>query len=157
MLGAYANAPSGSRERGTIQGMPDVVSTRPLLDKLGVRPGARVAIAGVDDEPFGLLLSGRTDDVTILGPVDLPRPSTDLVFLAADSTAELARIGALRPSLVPDGAIWIVSRKGRARTLRDVDVIDAGRSFDMIDNKVVNFSDAHSAIRLVIPRALRPR
>ena len=62
--------------------------------------------------------------VTILGPVDIPRPSTDLVFLAADSTAELARIGVLRPSLVPDGAIWIVSRKGRARTLRDVDVID---------------------------------
>jgi hypothetical protein len=137
--------------------MPDVVSTRPLLDKLGVRPGARVAIAGVEDPGFRRLLAERTDDVTILAASDSPRPETDLVFLAADTPDDLRRIGALRPSLVPNGAIWVVSRKGRAATLRDVEVMDAGRSFDMIDNKVVSFSDTHTTIRLVIPLALRPR
>jgi hypothetical protein len=136
--------------------MPDSISTRPLLDKLGVRSGSRVAIAGVDDPTFRGLLAARTTEVAILAAGDPPPAGSELIFLAADSIEELARIAALRPGLVPHGAIWVVSRKGRAATLRDVDVIDAARSFDMVDNKVVSFSDTHTAQRLVIPRALRP-
>jgi len=137
--------------------MPDVISTRPLLDKLGVKPGARVAIAGVDDASFRRLLGDRTSDVTDLRPGEPAPAVTNLVFLAAETVEELARIAPLRQALVPDGAIWVVSRKGRAATLRDVVVIDAAKSFDMVDNKVVSFSETHTAQRLVIPRALRPR
>lgn len=137
--------------------MPDLISTRPLLDKLGVKPGARVVIAGVEDKAFIRLLRGRTTDVTDIGLGVGAPAGTDLVFLAADSVDELARIGPLRKALVPNGAIWVVSRKGRGSTLRDVEVMDAGRSFDMIDNKVVAFSETHTSIRLVIPLALRPK
>ena len=137
--------------------MADLYGTRPLLDKLGVKPGARVVVAGVDDQAFLRQLGDRTTDVTKIGPHERPPAGTDLVFLAADSLDDLARIGALRPALVPSGAIWVVSRKGKAATLRDVEVMDAGRSFDMIDNKVVSFSDTHTSIRLVIPLALRPK
>jgi hypothetical protein len=49
----------------------------------------------------------------------------------------------------------VVSRKGREATLRDVDVIEATRSAGLVDNKVVSFSPTHTALRLVIPRALR--
>ena len=136
------------------------VYTTPLLDKLGVRPGMRVAIVGAleDDEeledgrPFAERLADRTADVTI-GP---PEPDTDIVFLAADSLAELDLLGRLRRSLRPTGAIWVVSRKGRAATLRDVEVMAAGRANDLIDNKVVAFSARRTALRLVIPVALRP-
>lgn len=140
--------------------MADLVSTRPLIDKLGVRPRARVALAGLDGpafDDFRVLLGERTSDVTDLGTGDLPNPSTDLVFLVADSLDELLRIGVVRGSLVPNGAIWVVSRKGRAATLRDVDVIEAAKSVDLVDNKVVAFSATHTALRLVIPVALRPR
>ena len=137
--------------------MPDRIYTRPLLDKLGVKPGSRVVIAGVEDDTFLRLLRDRTSDVTILDADATAPPGTDLVFLAADSVQELARIGSLRKALVPDGAIWIVSRKGRAATIRDVDVIEASISFDLVDNKVVAFSETHTALRAVIPRALRPR
>ncbi len=60
----------------------------PLIDKLGVRPGGRVAIVGsVDpDGSFHELLAERTDDVTDGEPL----PDTDLVFLAADSVPELS-------------------------------------------------------------------
>ncbi len=132
--------------------MPDVASTRPLLDKLGVRPGARVALVGIDDPPFRALLAERTQDVT-LGE---PGPGTDIIFLAADSLAELSLIDSLREVIAPSGAIWVVSRKGRDATLRDVDVMDAARSAGLVDNKVVSFSATHTALRLVIPVALRP-
>jgi hypothetical protein len=136
--------------------MPDAISTRPLLDKLGVRPGSRVAVAGVDDPAFRRLLEERVGTVIELAPGDVPPGDMDLVFLAADTIDELTRIGVLRPALVPDGAIWVVSRKGRQATLRDVDVIDAAKSMDLVDNKVVSFSPTHTALRLVIPKALRP-
>jgi hypothetical protein len=132
---------------------PERVYTRPLVDKLGVRPGARVAIVGVPDPSLRALLAERTDDVTEGEPV----PDTDLVFLAADSIDELARLPGLRARLRPDGAIWVVSRKGRAATLRDVDVIEAAIAAGLVDNKVVSFSDTHTSARLVIPRAQRPR
>src|SRR4051794_13182038 len=146
---------------GTIPGM-ERVYTAPLLDKLGVRPGMRVAIVGEvedEDEPaepdgrFRDRLTARTSDVT----VGAPAPDTDIVFLAADGQAELAELASIRPRLRSNGAIWVVSRKGRAATLRDVEVIAAARAHDLIDNKVVAFSARRTALRLVIPVALRPR
>jgi hypothetical protein len=128
------------------------VYTRPLVEKLGVKPGARVAIIGVPDPALRELLAERTDDVT----EGEPRPGTDLVFLGADSIDELGRLPKLRTRLKPNGAIWVVSRKGRAATLRDVDVIEAGIAAGLVDNKVVSFSDSHTSSRLVIPRRLRP-
>ena len=79
------------------------------------------------------------------------------MFLAADGQAELARLPAIRKLIRPNGAIWVVSRKGRAATIRDVEVIAAAKANDLVDNKVVSFSDTHTALRLVIPVALRPR
>jgi hypothetical protein len=138
------------------------VYTAPLLDKLGVRPGMRVAIVGTledadeepeDGRPFAERLADRTADVTI----GRPAPDTDLIFVAADSVADLAVLPDLRRRLRPAGAIWVVSRKGRAATLRDVEVMAAGRAADLIDNKVVSFSARRTSLRLVIPVALRPR
>lgn len=131
------------------------VYTTPLLDKLGVRPGMRVALVGaVDpDGSFAAQLADRTPDVTI-GP---PLSDTDLVFLAADSATELSALSAVRARIRPNGAIWVVSRKGRAATIRDVEVIAAAKASDLVDNKVASFSATHTALRLVIPVALRPR
>jgi Protein of unknown function (DUF3052) len=131
--------------------MPDAASSRPLLDKLGVRPGARIALIGIADVTFRELLRERTSHIC----EEEARPDTDIVFLAADSTDELLQVGSLRAALSPNGAIWVVSRKGRAATLRDVDVIEAARAAGLVDNKVVSFSATHTALRLVIPVALR--
>ena len=55
-------------------------------------------------------------------------PDTDVVLFAADSHEALGRLPALRERIVPNGAIWVVSRKGKAATIRDVDVIAAARA-----------------------------
>lgn len=125
----------------------------PLLDKLGIRPGALVALIGIDDQTIRGLLADRTTQV-----VDgWPGPDTDVVLLGAEGSHELVVLEALRERIRPAGAIWVVSRKGRAATLRDVDVITAARDAGLVDNKVVAFSATHTALRLVIPVALRPR
>jgi Protein of unknown function (DUF3052). len=131
---------------------PDRVYTRPLVEKLGVKPGARVAIVDVPGPALRQLLAERTDDIT----EGEPKPNTELVFLGADSIDELGRLPELRAHLRPDGAIWVVSRKGRAATLHDVDVIEAAIAAGLVDNKVVSFSDTHTSLRLVVPRRLRP-
>jgi hypothetical protein len=125
--------------------------TTPLLDKLGVKPGARVAIIDVPDADFRALLSERTADIT----EGRAKVNSDLVFLGADSIDQLLRIGPLQESLVPNGAIWVISRKGKAATLRDVDVIEAAKAVGLVDNKVASFSATHTALRLVIPVARR--
>jgi hypothetical protein len=134
------------------------VYTAPLLDKLGIRPGMRVAIVGdLDEDPeapaIRAALADRTSDVT----EGVPLPDTDVVLLLADSTDDLAILGDLRGRIRPNGGIWVVSRKGKAATLRDVEVMAAGREHALIDNKVVAFSAARTSIRLVIPVALRPK
>ncbi|MEJ7749368.1 MAG: DUF3052 family protein [Candidatus Limnocylindrales bacterium] len=130
--------------------MERVYST-PLLDKLGIRPGMRVAILGVDEPTIRPLIAERTSDLT----EGWPEPDTDIVLLAADSMADLGPLRDLATMIRPNGAIWVVSRKGKAATLRDVEVIDAARSAGLVDNKVASFSATHTSLRLVIPRSAR--
>lgn len=124
-----------------------------LLDKLGIRPGMRVAILGVADDAVRAQIADRTSDLTD----GWPEPDTDVVLLGADSTTELEPLAELATRIRPNGAIWVVSRKGRTATLRDVEVMAAGRDAGLIDNKVASFSETHTALRLVIPVHLRPR
>ncbi len=123
----------------------------PLIDKLGVKPGARVALIDIDDPAFRATLRERTHDITEGHPL----PESDLIFVGLDDPADLGRLEALRGRIVKDGAIWVISRKGRAATIRDVQVMAAARAFGLVDNKVVAFSPTHTSLRLVIPIALR--
>ena len=127
------------------------VYTTPLLDKLGIRPGMRVALIDIDDDDIRSLLAGRTSDIT----EGWPEPDTDIVLLGADSIAQLAALPGLAARIRPNGAIWVVSRKGKTATLRDVEVIEAARASGLVDNKVASFSPTHTSLRLVIPLALR--
>jgi len=123
----------------------DLGSERPLLDKLGVKAGMRVALVAFGDAAFEAELAERGASI-----VD-PSPGLDMVFFRVDGPADLHRIAELRPLIHDAGAIWVLRVKGADRTVRDVDVIDAGRAFDLIDNKIASFSATLAAMRLVVP------
>lgn len=110
-------------------------------DKLGVKAGQRVALLGVEDPHLAVELAARGALVTD-ALVDL-----DLLFYAADRADDLARIANLVPALAAKGALWVVSRKGKAATLKDVEVMAAAKATGLVDNKVVAFSDTHTALR----------
>lgn len=132
---------------------PDTASTRPLLDKLGVKPGAKIAIVDVDDASFLRQLRGRTSAI-VRGK---PRTPCDLVFVGAASAQDLARLGDLKTWIEPNGAIWVVRPKGGRAPISDTDVIAAGLAAGLVDNKIASFSDTHGAMRLVFRLRDRPQ
>jgi hypothetical protein len=131
---------------------PDVPSTRPLLDKLGVKPGSKVAIVDLDDKGFISLLKQRTTDI-VRGR---PRTPVDLVFMGASDAADLRRLKDIKKWIEPNGAIWVVRPKGGRAAIKDTDVIAAGLAAGLVDNKIASFSDTQGAMRLVFRLRDRP-
>lgn len=113
-----------------------------LLDKLGVKPGHKTAIVNLDEPGFEPELCGRAPPVGERHLNDL-----DILFYGADSPAELGRIPDLIPLLAERGALWIVSLKGKAATLKDVEVMAAAKAHGLVDSKVCAFSETRTALR----------
>ena len=120
------------------------------IDKLGVKPGPGICVLGVTDLAFLEDLAERTPDF-----IRDQSPSTaDMIFLAAEEMNSLARLKSLAGAIKKNGSIWIVYPKGQ-KHIREIDVITAGKSAGLTDNKVCRFSETHTAIRFVIPLASR--
>jgi hypothetical protein len=119
------------------------VTTKSRMDKIGVKAGMRVAVMGLSDPT----LSAELGEQGALPVTELAE--LDLLFYAADSAEDLARVDALVPMLAEKGALWIVSRKGKAATVKDVDVMAAAGAHGLVDNKVVAFSPTLTSLRFV--------
>jgi hypothetical protein len=125
-------------------------SHRSLLDKLGVKPNQRILILEIQDSEF-------LDEIKPYAPIfaeTKPNADFDLVFLAAESQEDLKQFPRLRKFIKKNGAIWAVYPKGKQH-IREIDVIQAGKSAALTDNKVCSFSATHTALRFVIPLAQR--
>ncbi|HEY3084809.1 MAG TPA: hypothetical protein VGK28_05055 [Candidatus Dormibacteraeota bacterium] len=127
-------------------------TTRPLLDKLGVKPGAKVALVDVDDAWFVKLLRERTTDIV----QGRPRTPCDLVFLSAGKRSDLARLKQMKTWIEPNGAIWVIRLKGGRGELKDTDLINAGLAAGLVDNKIASFSESQGAMRFVFRLRDRP-
>ena len=121
-----------------------ITHPKPVIDKIGVKPGMRVALVDVDDDKFRAQLADRAEVVEGV-PQDC-----DLIFLAAPERAALTKLAALRRHLKPDGALWVLRPKG-SPDLREMEVLEAGRAAGLVDTKVVAFSATLTAEKFVIP------
>ena len=125
------------------------VSDRPRMDKLGVHSGSRVSVLGLEDAAFLEELQSRGADVSTRR-----RSNSDLIFFGLDGSRGLSKLRELERYLKRDGAVWTIFPRGRPE-LKEADVIRAGVAAGLVDNKVVRFSDTHTALRFVIPLARR--
>jgi hypothetical protein len=132
---------------------PDLYSTRPLLDKLGVKPGSKIAVVNVENPGFIKLLRERTTDIV----VGKPRSKCDLVFMGADAPADLRKLNVVKRWIEPNGAIWVIRPKGGRGSLSDTDVIAGGLAAGLVDNKIASFSETHGAMRFVYRLRDRPK
>jgi hypothetical protein len=106
------------------------------LEKLGVKPGLAIAVEGRLEAEF----------LREIGEVAGATAKADLLFFAAQRTADLERIAKLVARLKPRGALWVIYPKGVA-AIREIEVIEAGRAAGLKDNKVASFSSTHTALR----------
>jgi hypothetical protein len=125
-------------------------SHRTLAEKLGIKPGQRIAVLGVEDAEF-------QRDLEVIVP-DYSRGNrigdADLIFFSAEAKDDLSKLKSLARLICKSGGIWVVYPKGQTH-IREIDVINAGKSAGLTDNKVVRFSATHTALRFVIPLAKR--
>jgi|SRR5271156_1330237 hypothetical protein len=125
-------------------------SHRLLIDKLGVKPGQKIAVLRVEGAEFLKDLAERVPDYSRGRRI----AGADLIFFSAEAVKDLAILKSLARSIEKNGAIWVVYPKGQTH-IREIDVINAGKSAGLTDNKVVRFSETHTGLRFVIPLANR--
>ena len=128
----------------------DAESPKSLIDKLAVKPNARVVVLGVSDEGFLSQLHERSTDVHF-GEAD---GEWDVVFIQAEDREDLRRLRSLEARIKRNGTIWVVFPRG-VRQIREADVFAAAKAAGLVDVKVVRFSDAHTGLKLVVPLARR--
>jgi hypothetical protein len=126
----------------------DEPSTKPLLDKLGVKPGMTAALIDVEDADFQREIEGRA---TVLPK---PKKGVDIVFLGVEGAGDMKRLAKLKDTIARDGAVWVVYRKGR-KDFNENDVLRLGLESGLVDVKVVRFSDTHTATKYVIRKSER--
>ena len=118
-----------------------ILNPKGLLDKLGVEPGMRAALVGIDDGAFERQLAQRG------AAADADPASADLVFIGVDRIADVARLKPIRERS-PATPVWIVMPKGRA-DLKDYEVIAAARQAGYTDVKAARFSATHTALKFL--------
>ena len=142
--------PHSRKSAGKVREPERDYSHRLLIDKLGVKPGQKVAVLGVESAEFLADLATRVPGYSRGERL----PGADLVFFSAESKDDLSRLKSLGKSIGRNGAVWVVYPKGQTH-IREVDVIAAGKSAGLTDNKVCSFSATHTALRFCIPVANR--
>lgn len=129
----------------------EIANPKTRLDKLGVKPGMKVVLRGVTD-------AALAEEVNAAGAgiAGVLAKNVDIVFLEINAPSGLASVAKARAQIAPAGAVWVLTPRGVAG-LKDTDVMKAGKAAGLVDVKVVRFSETHTASKLVIPVAKRPK
>jgi 16S rRNA G1207 methylase RsmC len=130
-------------------------AAKDVLDKLGVKPGDAVLIAGAADAD--LVARARTKAGR---PAARSGELADVILYWPRTAGEVtARLRALRKRIVETGGIWVISAKrGMERSGRPYlasEVIALGLAAGLVDNKICTISERDTAMRFVVRRADR--
>ena len=127
-----------------------ILHPKSRIEKLGVKPGAKVALFGEFDAELLREVGSLTKSLS-KGKTD---SDSECIFFAADSKADLVSLSKISKSMQGATALWIVYPKGQ-KHITENDVLAAGRKTGLKDVKVVGFSPTHTALKFVIPLASR--
>jgi hypothetical protein len=123
-----------------------------LIDKLDVKPDAKVWLVGVDDAT----LIGQLEERTTQLLRGAKASSCDVVFVGVENPKDLERIGRAMKAMTESGAIWVVHRKGPSG-VADTTIFAKAKALGLTYTKVARVSETHTAEKLVRPVAARGR
>jgi hypothetical protein len=118
-----------------------------LIDKLDVKPGAKVWLFDVDDETLITQVAERTANVSHGSSAS----GCDVVFVDVNSEKELSRIGKAIAATHDAGAVWVIHRKG-PMGIADTTIFAKAKSLGLVYTKVARVSERDTAEKLVRPR-----
>jgi hypothetical protein len=126
-------------------------SHRSTVQKLGVKPGDRIEVAG--DVGSGL----RRNVKEAAGRGLVRSGELDGAIALVDSMADAQEALVLYRSRLRDtGYLWLVTwKRGREDYLDQMTLVPQAKRIGLIDNKTCSIDDNRSGIRFVVPRALR--
>jgi hypothetical protein len=108
------------------------------LEKLGVKHGTKVSLAGAHDPAF-------VAELEKAGAV-FDKHGAEIVFFAAGAKAALDKM-----PRIASGALWVIYPKKTA-SIPEGDVLAAGRALGLKDVKVASFSETHTALKFTSPK-----
>lgn len=130
-------------------------SGTPLVQKLGIKPGDRVAFLAAPAH-YGRLLGDLPDGARVLAR---PGRRMDFVQLFVSWRAQLLRrLPGLVRSLAPSGMLWISWPKKTSRLDKDIaegDVRAAGLAAGLVDVKICAVDEDWSGLKFVVRLADR--
>ncbi len=127
-----------------------ILHPKSRIEKLGVKPGAKVSLRGEFDAGFLTEIGNLTKSVS----KSKVAPDSEWIFFAAESKEGLGALSKISKSMKGAAALWIVYPKGQ-KHITENDVLAAGRKSGLKDVKVVGFSAVHTALKFVIPLSRR--
>lgn len=80
------------------------LSNPPVVEKLGLRPGLRVALIGVNDPGLGSLRSANAGRISAMMPLE----PVDVIVYQVESPFGLRRIGELAGMVKRGGVLWVL-------------------------------------------------
>lgn len=129
-------------------------SPKPLIDKLGIKSGMKVAIIGSPRGfksalvlPHGVIYAEHGQDFDVV------------MYFTPSLTTLRAKIRSLRRMLKPNGMVWVCWPKATGPMLSDIkedDIRQLALGLQLVDVKVVAIDNTWSGLKLVIPVANRP-
>jgi hypothetical protein len=131
-------------------------SGTPLVDKLGVKQGDRLAFPGAPQgfrSTLGPLPEGTTVKARASRPLDM------IVFFTTSRSQLRRRLPRLRAALDPAGGLWVAWPKRSSGVPTDMteDVArELGLANGLVDNKVCAIDETWSGLRLVVRLRDRP-
>jgi hypothetical protein len=123
---------------------------KPLIDKLDVKPTAKVWLYGIDDETLIAQVGARAAKTTSGSSAS----ACDVVFVGVESDTQLDRIDRASEAMTDDGAIWVVHPKG-PKGVQDTTIFARAKALGLTYTKVARVSETHTAEKLVRPVAGR--
>lgn len=127
-----------------------ILHPKSRIEKLGVKPGAKVSLIGRLDSEFLREVGELTKSVT----KGKAAADSEHTFFEADSKEDFSALSKIAKAMTGAAALWIVYPKGQ-KHITENDVLAAGRKVNLKDVKVVGFSGTHTALKFVIPLSKR--
>ena len=121
-----------------------VQPARSVVDRLGVRPNARVALVGVSDSDLPALVAQRTKKITKM----VPHEPVDMIIYQAEGSFALQRISELARLLARPGSLWVLWPRGQEH-IKQSHVHRAGIAAGMLDVRMASVSERLSGMEFV--------